>query len=148
MRRPSDSHRPAPSAPRMRCGASLIELTVAAMVMGTVFALLGPMLTSIREERRLAGERQLGVSELANCAERLALRPWSEVTTAGLANLELTEAASRTLSDPQLSVTVVEESEPPARRVTLEVTWRDRGERRVQPLRLVVWRYPVEEARP
>lgn len=146
--RRSSSRRRAPTGTGCRRGASLIELTVAAMVMGTVFALLGPVMTSIREQRRLAGERQLAVAELANCAERQALKSWTELTADGLADLELSAAAGRTLLDAQLNVTVAEESDPVARRVTFELTWQDRGGRTVQPLQLVVWRFPIEEGRP
>jgi type II secretory pathway pseudopilin PulG len=130
-----------------RRGVSLIELTVAALLLGTVFAALGPVLHGIRQQREQARQRQVAVLELANQAERLALRSWEELTPERLQQIELSETARQTLRQASLRVALAEEAEPLARRITLELSWSDPAGRAVAPLRVVVWRYPREGGR-
>ena len=124
-----------------RRGVSLIELTVASLLLGTVFVALGPVLHGVRQQREQAQQRQIAVQELANQAERLALRSWEELTPQPPPQVELSMTARQQLRQASLTVSVAEEVEPPARRITLELSWRDSAGRAVAPLRLVVWRY-------
>ena len=128
--------------PMDRPGFSVIELMIAVLLLGTVFAMLGPTLTWIRQQRRLADDRQLALIELSNVAERLSLVSYEAVTPEHLAGLTLAPPVAAALPQARLSATLADETEPPAKRVTLELTWKGDGTRPVAPLRLVTWRYP------
>lgn len=131
--------------PVARRGTSLIELTVAVLLLGVVFALLGPAFAWIRRERRLSQDRQAATIELANQAELLSLRPYDEVTTESLATLAVSEAAQAALPGAKLTTRVSEEADPVARRVTLSLSWSEDGVRPLPPLELVVWRFPARQ---
>lgn len=131
-----------------RRGVSVIELTVASLLLGTVFVALGPVLHGIRQQREQAQQRQVAVLELANQAERLALRSWEELTPQPPPQLALSETARQRLRQASLVVSVAEEAEPPARRISLELSWHDPAGRAAAPLRLVFWRFAVEGGMP
>lgn len=131
-----------------RRGVSLIELTVASLLVGTVFVALGPVLHAIRQQREQAQQRQIALLELANQAERLSLRAWEELTPERLEQIELSETARQRLRQASLRVALAEDAEPLVRRITLELSWHDPAGRGVSPLRLVVWKYAVEGGTP
>lgn len=150
MRRLSDNHRersPGRGVAR-RGGFSAFEMTVAVLLLASVFATLGPMLTWIRQQRRRAEERQLAVLELANAAERLSLLPYERMTSQPSPSLQLSPEAEQALSEAQLTAEVNDETDPSAKRVTLQLAWREDGVRESAPLRLVIWRFPEAEVSP
>ncbi|MFV0443106.1 MAG: hypothetical protein ACK5Q5_06015 [Planctomycetaceae bacterium] len=133
---------------RSRAGISAIEITVAILLLASVFAMLGPMLSWIRQQRRCAEDRQLALLELANAAERVSLLNYEALTAEQLAQLTLPAVADAELRDARLTATVDEESAPVARRVTLQLSWKEDGVRESAPLRLVLWRFPGGESTP
>lgn len=138
---------PAAGSP-VRRGMTVIELTVAVMLLAAVFAMLGPTLTWVRQQRRVADDRQLALLELANLGERLSLRTYDELTPELLGQVTLPEEAAAELDAATLSASIADEAEPVAKRITLELAWSEDGVRPVAPLRLVLWRFPDEEGAP
>jgi Tfp pilus assembly protein PilV len=128
--------------PSARRGASLLELTVAIVLLGVVFAGLGPMFAWIRQERQLSHDRQAALLELANQAERMALRPYVDLTADSVAAVTLSPHTAAALPHAQLQVRLAPETDPEAKRLTFEITWSDDGVRPAAPLRMVQWRFP------
>lgn len=127
---------------RQRRGVSILELIVTSVLFGTVTASLGPALVWVRQQRDLSEQQQLAAVELANLAERAALRPVDEITTETLSQVSLSAAAQAALDEPQLRVSVEDEpGSPPARRILWELSWKDSAGRDVAPVRLVTWRH-------
>ncbi len=133
--------------PRRR-GLSLLELAVAVILLGVVFAGMGPMFSWIRTERRLSDDRQMATLELANQAERLSLWEYDRLTVGEPLPLELSPAAAAALPGAVLTARVEAETEPAARRVTLELAWPADGARTPRPLRLVQWHSPPQGGTP
>ena len=130
-----------PRSPRR--GFSTFELTIAALLLGVVFASLGPVLTAIRRQRRLADDRQQASLVLANIAEQLSLIPYPELTAESLGQWPLPDEVAAALPQAKLSSELIEEPDPTGKRVTLSLSWPEDGARPANPLRLVFWRYPA-----
>ncbi len=74
--------------------------------------------------------------------ERVAARPWSELTAAALAAEPISPSASAQLPGAELKIEVFAPAgDPEAKRLTATVRWPDRDGRSPQPLRLTTWRY-------
>ncbi|MCA9054100.1 MAG: hypothetical protein KDA75_09705 [Planctomycetaceae bacterium] len=135
------THIPLP-IPATRRGFSTFELTIAAMLLAIVFASLGPMLSAIRGQRRLADSRQQASLTLANIAEQISLSPYPELTAEAIRQVELPDDIAAALPEAVLTTELTEESDPVGKRVTLSLSWQSDGARPANPLRLVFWRYP------
>ncbi len=142
MRTGRSRHRP------RRPGFGLIEMTVAVMLLAAGMVVTLRVIGWVAVERRAVERRERAVLEASNLLERAVARPWDGLTPDALASLRLDEATTRALPGAALAWGVVEEKEPaPARRITLEVRWRDRAGQAEAPVRLVAWIYRREAAR-
>jgi hypothetical protein len=142
-----------------RRGTSLVETIVSAILLGTVFATVVPLLRLTAVEQNAADCRQLAAEELANLAERLSLEPWESITAESVAGRQLSDEAKRKLPKARLQSSLqLEEGPPPAKRISLELSWEDRGGKTTAatggfkpvspaPARLVFWRTRYEGAR-
>ncbi|MBW3598264.1 MAG: type II secretion system GspH family protein [Planctomycetes bacterium] len=135
-----------------RRGVTILELTVAIILAGVLLAGVGQLLTVVAAQQREGERRAAAMHEAANQMERLAARPWSELTSESAADLQLSEEAAEALPEGMLSVMVneVESGEDadaiPGRRIEVAVSWRNSAGRQVEPVRLVAWRFPEEAA--
>lgn len=125
---------------RRRRGYGLIELTISSFVLIAAMSLMLTAATWVASERRGAGRRQVATQEAANLMERLAARPFAELTPETSRGLALSESAKAALPEGSLAVAIAEVGgDAPARRVSIEIRWRDKSGGRSAPVRLVAW---------
>ena len=136
-----------PLGPR---GFTLLECMVAGVLLAATAFLCLQTLAATTAARRVEGRRQTALFEASNLMERLAARPWAELTTEGVKGATLGEEARRTLPGARLDVRVDDEtSEPAAKRITVSITYDGPGGEPARPARLVAWRYrAAEEVKP
>ena len=63
-----------------RRGMTLLELAVAGTLLGTLLVVCLQLLQATAAQRRAADQRQLALLEVGNVLERLAARPWADLT--------------------------------------------------------------------
>ncbi len=137
------------SRPRpRRSGFGLIEMTVAVMLLAAGMVVTLQVIGWVAVDRRSVGRRERAYLEASNLLERAAARPWDDLTAERLAALRPGEVTARALPGLALAWDVADEAEPiPARRVTVEIRWRDRAGKAEATVRLVAWIYRREAAR-
>ncbi len=126
----------------MRRGSTILEMVVAATLLGTLLMVCLQLCVATAAQRRAAAQRQCAILELANAMERIAARPWNELTTAALAAERLSPSAVGQLPGVELKIDVsTPAAEPEAKRLVASIVWRDPGGRPLKPLTLTTWRY-------
>lgn len=132
-----------------RRGYTLIELTIASLLLGTAMGLIAPALIWIARERRAADRRQEALQEVQNVLERLTARPWEAVTADLAGETQIDERVRDQLPEAKLSVevtTVPDDTE--AKRIAVELKWENGPERPAAPVRLTAWIYRQGRAAP
>ena len=139
-------NRTAPLAVTRR-GTTLIEATVALMVLSAAMLALVQMLSLATQQRRLTEVRRIALEEVANQAERVAALPWQGAAADQLKTWEPSAALLAAIPQAKCQIAVSEEAGPPAaRRVHLEITWTDADGQPALPVGLTVWKFA--EGRP
>jgi prepilin-type N-terminal cleavage/methylation domain-containing protein len=132
------------SKPRRR-GMTLIEMTVALVILGVAMVALLQLVAASARQRRTAEQRRIALQEVANQAERLALASWDEIAPGELTtwqpSAELTAVTPQALCRAEVSE---DEGPPPARRIRLEVTWQNSAGLEVEPVELTIWKFRPE----
>jgi hypothetical protein len=125
-----------------RRGTMILELVVAFTLLGTLLIVCLEMFSAAAAQRRAADERTCALVELGNVMERVAARPWPELTTSAVARERLSPWAAGQLPGAELKIEVSTPSaEPGAKQITASLRWEDRSRRLVAPLRLTTWKY-------
>jgi type II secretory pathway pseudopilin PulG len=123
---------------------TLIELAVAAALLGTLLTVSLKMLAASADLRRLTDQGQAAALAAGNLLERLSARPWKELTPELAAKEKLPPDAVGQLPDAELKIEITEqtsEADLPAKRIAVSLVWRGPGGQPVAPLKLVTWRY-------
>ena len=121
---------------------TLLEMLAAFAVLGVLVAFCVQLLPAVARQRAAAAQRQAATQEAANLLERIAARPWDQLTPAALQGVGLSSEARRQLPGAKLQVDVFDPAQnPAARRIAVCVQWEDRDGLPVRPARLVAWRY-------
>jgi type II secretory pathway pseudopilin PulG len=124
----------------------MMEIIVAAGLLGVIMLVTVPSLRWVSAGRRDAAQRQLASQELANIIERVLARESSTLTPESVATEELSAEAKARLPGGELKVTVTAtDDSPPARRVSAELRWNDATGQTMAPLRLTAWKYQRKE---
>jgi Tfp pilus assembly protein PilV len=132
-----------------RRGFTLLEVTLAGLLLVVLMAITVQMLGWVVSERRAAERRQWAIQEAANVMERLVVQPWDELTSDVEEAIDLSPQASAVLPDAELQVTVAAEpDQPDAKRLSVAVRWRPRPDQAAVQVRLTSWVYPRKEAQP
>lgn len=132
---------------RFHRGATLIEVTVALVVLAAALLALAQMVTLVARQRRLTEARRIALQEVANQAERVAVMAWDEAAPDKLTAWEPSPELIAAIPLSACSVRVTDEPGPPAaRRVRLEVSWNDAAGQPVTPAGLTLWKFA--EGRP
>ncbi|HEY4761510.1 MAG TPA: hypothetical protein VIH42_13090 [Thermoguttaceae bacterium] len=125
-----------------RRGIFLVEIIVACVLLFALMAACLHFFSATASQRWTMERRQTALCEAANIMERLAQRPYSELTAETLSQTSLSEETQRLLSDGELKIEIdSEEAKPPAKRITITIRWQDQAGQWTQPVRLVAWRY-------
>lgn len=124
-----------------------MEVIVSCVLLSTVVVTVAPLMGWVGHQRRASEYRQLALLEVENIAERLSLLKWDDLTPETLDGWQLSSTAGRRLPDARLRITQVEQAGHPAeKRITIEVSWKNREGDVVAPVRLNVWRFVKEAA--
>jgi hypothetical protein len=127
----------------------LLEMAVAAALVGALLVVCLQLLSAAVAQRRAADQRQFALVELGNVMEQVAARPWAELTTAALSREQLlVPAADGPLQLPgaELKIEVsTPAGEPNAKRITAALRWQDRTGQLVKPRTLTTWRYKITD---
>ena len=132
-----------------RCrGTTLLETTLAFVVLSCAFVMLAQFLTAANQQRRLSEQRRLALQEAANVLEHVAALPWDDVTAEKLAAVTPSPALRSAAPAAELKLQLQADEGPPrAKRVHVEVAWPSAAGRAVEPVGLTTFLYPPE-ARP
>jgi hypothetical protein len=135
--------------PNLRRGITLAETTVAMVLLTAAIVAVAQLTASVAAQRRVAHRQATARLEVANQMEHLFALPWQNLNEENVAGRQLSAASKRGLPDPELSILVgPAEGEPAQRRIRVEVSWRDVGDRVRRTAGLTAWRYSQEEAQP
>jgi hypothetical protein len=122
----------------------LVDLLMAAAVLGIALAVSVHLIGRLAIERRALDRRQFAVVAAGNVLERAAARPYVEVTAAALAEDTVDHTTARMLVRPRLAVHVRESERPAGKWITVEVRWPGVGGIDERPVRLTTWRARLE----
>lgn len=130
---------------KTRRGMMMMELIVACVLLGTLLAVCVQMLSAVASQRRAAERRQCAMQELGNVMERIAVRPWSKLSTATLVGEKPAAAVAALLPEADLKIEVVAmPNEPEAKRITAILCWQEGEGRPVARAALSTWRYKLD----
>ncbi len=125
-----------------RKGFSLLELVVAAIVLAAILAVVLKFYAAMVAGELAARHRDAAAREAANVLERLWQWPFEQLTAEKARQLRLGEEAREGLPGGELAVEIREpDKDPGAKRIVVEVRWRERPDAPPTPVRLVAWRF-------
>ncbi|MCA9112416.1 MAG: type II secretion system protein [Planctomycetaceae bacterium] len=128
-----------------RNGFTMLELTVAASLLGMVFVVTLPLLKHVRVSRDAAQQRFVAQQEVANLMEQIAA-PATEASGVTDESLTISPEAASHLHDAQVAI-AREPAEDNLQQVTISLTWSDDAGQPVAPASLTAW-FPVSEEMP
>ncbi len=132
-----------PFRTRPRRGYTLIELAISVVVVMAAMGVTVKVLGWVATERRAADRRDWAVQTVSNVMERVSSGPFDRVTPEAVKAVAAATSADRALPGAVWGVTV--EDEPggpaPARRVALQLRWKERSGGLSLPVRLTAWVY-------
>jgi prepilin-type N-terminal cleavage/methylation domain-containing protein len=124
-----------------RRGMTLVELMVAAALLGAIMVVCLQLLAATAQQRRHADQRRLALLEVENAMERLAARPWNELTPQTAA-AQLSPSIRGRLPGAELKAEVTASAaEPLAKRIAVTLRWRDGSGQFTKPVTIVTWRW-------
>jgi Tfp pilus assembly protein PilV len=130
---------------RRRHGLSVLEVTLALLVLTVAIGGLAQLLATAAAHRRTSDQRRLALQEVANQAERIALWSYDELTAEKLGGLAKGDDLAAALPAATFQATLTDEAGPPAsKRVRLEVHWTDAAGNAQQPVGLTIWKHRPE----
>jgi hypothetical protein len=122
---------------------SLLEITLAAGLLGVLMSVSVQMLRVMGDRQRAADRRAAALQTVQALAEQLENMPWDQLTASAADEIESPDAISRYLPGAKLSIKIDEEGEPVvAKRLKLELQWNGPTGQAVAPVQLTVWSFP------
>ena len=129
-------------SPCCRKGVTILEVTVAAVLLGTLMMVCLHLLSAASAQRRALDQRQAAIIELSNEMERLSALPWTELTRLKPADERISPWAQAILPEAKLTVELAAPAgDPAARRITASLRWQDPNGRFLPPVTLTAWKY-------
>lgn len=141
---------------RTRAGLTLLEVAVSAAVLGVILTTVAQVIQWSAAEHRAAQRKRCALESATTVLDRLTVRDWSAITPESAAAIPLPAEAVQWLVAPHLVVTVAEETQrpgplkngtpasakresPPAKRITVELSWANRAGGPNEHVRLSTW---------
>jgi len=120
---------------------------MAALMLMVALTLITKVVGAVAAERRGWDRREVALAEVGNLIERLAARPYEELTPESVKGLALGPEAGRTLPGAELSAKVEDEpaGKVDARRVSVRLRWRNRSGEWDAPVELTTWAFRRKE---
>lgn len=128
-----------------RKGFTLIEMSVAMVLVAATAAVVVQSLAAVRDLRRRMLERELATLAAANVMERAWAIELDELTPELAAAWTVDDTVQRHLPGAEMQVEV-NAPEPGAKRIEVAISWLDKSGGRLPPVRLVAWRYARQGA--
>jgi hypothetical protein len=120
----------------------LLELAVAATLLGTLLVVSLQLATALAAQRHVADQRQIAILEMGNVLERVASRPWAELKQESAAAERISPMALRRLPAAELKVEITESTaKPPAKRIAVSLRWKDGHGQMLPPMTVTTWKW-------
>lgn len=126
----------------LRRGTSLLEVSIAAVLLAAILSTSIKMTFALVGQRRAAERRTVAIETAANVMERVAILPWNEVTSESLSQIKLPDELFLTIPSAKLTVDVTEDESPAAKHIVVAVSWTNRAGQIVAPVRVSAWLHP------
>jgi type II secretory pathway pseudopilin PulG len=124
-------------------GMTILEITLAAGLLGILMTVSVRMLRVMGDRQRAGERRAAALQTVQAIAEQLENMPWDDLTASAADEIAVPETMAHHLPGAKLNVTVSEESEPVvAKRATLELRWNGPRGQPAAPVRLTTWAFP------
>jgi hypothetical protein len=121
---------------------TLLELSAAAAITALMLATSLQMLHAFSVYGRSAERRGYAQQAIAAAAEQVAGMPWDELSADAPPAIDVPQPLQKQLPGAKLTVAIAEETAPPAKRITLALTWSDARGREIKPMWLTTWAFP------
>ncbi len=127
-------------------GFALLEVIVAVGVLAVLLTGAARMLRVASNQQQGVARRVAALEAVQAIAEQVDNLPWDEVTAERIAQIGIPAPLAPRLPGAGVTCTVAEETDPVARRVSIELTWTAVGGRLARPVRLTTWAFPDQPA--
>jgi len=136
----------------------LLEAAVSVVVLGAVLATAAQVIQWSAAEHRAAQRKRCALEAATTVLDRLTVLDWSAITSESAAAIRLPAETGQFLINPRLTVAIAEEKEqppatsrmpgnaaaevkdaPPAKKISVEVSWANRPGGRSEHVRLSTW---------
>jgi len=127
-----------------RRGMLVLEACVSAAMLAVLLVVVNRIVVSLHRQTAAADRQFVAQQVLDNAMEEVTTGDWDKLSGGALPEFEVSAWAQKKLPGVTLRGEVTEETEPvAARRITLQLTWRDAADRPRRPLTLTTWVYPT-----
>ncbi len=127
-----------------RRGLTILETVVAVGLLGALLTGCLRLLAVAAAQRRAADQRQCAIDELSNVMERVAARPWAELTADAVAGGKPSPAVVGPLAGATLRIDIAAApGDPNAKRITVTLCWPTGANRPPAEARLSTWKYRI-----
>jgi Tfp pilus assembly protein PilV len=128
---------------RHRRAFTLLEVTIACLLLILCAAVVAQMLHLLARQERVTDVRQTALRAVANRMEQLQARAWDELPVAPRTAEALPAEVLQLQPRAQLWSEVLEQEDGRVREIRVQIDWPDAGGNTVQPVSLSGWKYRV-----
>jgi hypothetical protein len=125
-----------------RTGLTVMELTISVAVLAVLLATAMRMISVTSSQIRSSERRLIALQTVQAISEQIGNIPWDNLPTEAANQIPLPESTTKHLPDAELKVAVEDETDPIAKRVTVELTWSGTGGDHNGPVRMTSWVFP------
>jgi len=129
-----------PASPTRRCGTTIFEVAVSAVVLGAVVTTAAQLVQWSVRLHQAALKKRCALEAATSVLDRISAREWAAITPQSAKDASLPPEVKEFLGDARLTITVTDESsQPRGKQISAEVTWPDHLGARTQQVRLTTW---------
>lgn len=129
-----------------RRGATMIEITVAMVVLLVFVVSVTKTLIAVQSQSRHNHRRLVAIQEAANVMERVFATPWDQLASDRFAELEASASAQTQLPNASVDIVIGEAREPAGKHITVTIAWTSTNAGQRESTQLVAWRFQTKEA--